>query len=196
MRTLNELLEEAKWGKLTKDEVDYVVHRIKSSTPEEEDDDIYTLLRILGKSGNKQYRKLVEEFLYYPTFPMVSSIALRTLCTYWGYAQDYLNELKVFIKGVEWDDGQVRLIAISTTGEFLRNHPEKELLQLLIDSLIVENKEENESIELYRDAAYEALARAVGEEWSDLLKDERPSPVVLEKVYRMLQTISSSNEQN
>ena len=65
MRTVNELLEGTKWGQLSQEEIDYVADKIKASTPENEENDLYFLITILGKSGAIRYREL--NFLFQNT---------------------------------------------------------------------------------------------------------------------------------
>ena len=172
MRSLDELLEEAKWGRLKDDEVKYVVERIKADAGDNEN--LYTLIHILGRSGSKQYKKLVEKFLYYPDFPLVSSIALKTLFNYWGFEEEYLDQLKSFVKGVDWDrDQDVQLIAISAAGEYLRNNKNRELHQMIVDVIkeIHPSSDElvNDYNEILRECASEALMRASGKEWNEIL---------------------------
>jgi hypothetical protein len=122
--------------------------------------------------------------LFYPQDPSISSIALKTLCTYWELTKDYVIVIKQFIKGVDWDeDDEVALTAISIAGEFLRDSEkkDKELLQSLLNIL---NKEDESNVNV--ESAYMALARAVGEEWNDILTKETLAPHVLDKVYKML----------
>lgn len=127
MRNLDELLDEAKWGKLTDKKIDYMVQSTKTSKPDN-DEDLYTLIHILGKAEAKQHKKLIENFLHYPTDPMISKIALQTLCNFWNYHSDYLNEIKQLIRGVGWDDDQqIRIIAISAAENFLNHSRDKEL---------------------------------------------------------------------
>ncbi len=188
MRNQDELLEEAKWGKLTPEELAYVVQKIQSSKPGD-DEDLYTWIHILGRSGNRQYRKLVEGFLYYPSNPIISRIALNTLCNYWSFARDYLKELKTFIKGVDWDEDQdVRDIAVSCAGAFLKEEEEKELLKLIID--IVEkfiNAEEDSNDSITWENAYTALSRAMGKEWKDILSAKEIDLPMIEKAKQRLE---------
>lgn len=202
MRSLDSLLDEAKWGTLTDDEIHYVVEKIKSSQVEDGDDeDLYTLIHILGRADcvvapkniysparGTKYRTLVESFLYYPSNTCITEIALKTLCTYWGYTADYLEEIKSFIKGVEWDeDRDISLIATSTAGEYLRDSDKKnqELLKLLIDTWEQNSKTDLTSVET--EVVYSALARASGQEWKDLLSDDnKPNPEILQRVYLLL----------
>ncbi|MGL5625961.1 MAG: hypothetical protein ACRDDW_00380 [Candidatus Rhabdochlamydia sp.] len=128
MHNLRDLLDEAKCGKLTSEEILYVAEKVKASKPGD-NTDLYRLLFILGLSEATQYRELVENYLYYPADPMVSGMALKVLFRYWGNdAQCYLKELKAFIKGVPWDkSAKVRLAAVHCTADFLKETPEKEL---------------------------------------------------------------------
>jgi hypothetical protein len=176
MRNLDELLEEAKWGKLTDKELAYVVQEIKATTPDD-DADLYTLIHILGKADATEHKQLLEGFLDYPSDPMISSIALAALCNYWGYANEYLDQIKMFIKGAEWDpDNDVRLIAISCAGQYLKEASDKELLQQLL--ALYENAEEDE---LCREAAYEAIALAMGQTWDEILNQAKPNASVIKK---------------
>ena len=77
MKNLDALLDKAKWSELTQEEIAEVVKRIENF--KENENDLYTLIHILGCSGASQYRKLVEKFLYYPEDSMISRIALK-LC--------------------------------------------------------------------------------------------------------------------
>jgi hypothetical protein len=157
---------------------------------EENEDDLYTLIYILGRSEAWQYRKLVEKFLYYPEESMISRIALKTLCDYWGYTKDYLNVLKSFIKGVEWDEYElIRIVAIRIAEEYIRETHDTCHLKLLLE--IFENEKEDEVIRI---GAYEAIARAVGRDWNDLpsvrematLSDEFIDKSVISQAYQML----------
>jgi hypothetical protein len=164
----SELLEQAKRGKLSPNEIDYVAQQLVENT-----DNRYTLIHILGRAEAIKYRNLIEPFLHYPDDPLVSEIALKSLCTYWGLSEQYVDELKMFIKGVEWDDfDDVRMAAISISGEYLRSASNAELLHTLID--VFENLETStllksaENPELIRSCAYSAIARAMGREYDQI----------------------------
>lgn len=197
MTNLDELLSEAKWGKLSEEEINYVVEKIKATTPDD-DEDLYKLIHILGKANAIQHRKLVESFLYYPTYPMISEIALQTLCDFWGYAKDYIPQLKAFVKGVSWDvDEDVRLLAIGSVGELLREVPDKELLELIIG--IWENDQENE---IMRECAIESLARATGRDYKEFLiiKGQKPpEDTIWERVihdaFQMLENLKKTSDE-
>ena len=81
LQNLDDLFDEARYGTLTKEEIFYVVEKIKACKPGN-DRGLYSLLRILGWAKAKQYQLLVESFLYYPTDAMVSSMAIKVLCEY------------------------------------------------------------------------------------------------------------------
>ena len=184
MRSLDELLEEAKWGQLTDEELTYVVNRIKEKRKKKDrspDRDLYTLLYILGKSGAVEYRDLVESFLHYPSWPWISSMALRTLVSYWDLMEDYLREIKLFVKGVDWDDDHVRIVAVSAAGRYLTGYQDKELLKLLIDIFVNTNEPD-----YIRQGAYEALADAVGRDWRDLVGEKEMDLTILDEAIQML----------
>ena len=173
LQNLGDLLDEAKYGKLTTEELIYVVEKIKAAKPGD-NTRLYSLLHILGWAGATQYRELVERFLYYPTKPMVSGMAVKVLFRYWGDdAQRYLNEMKAFIKGVSWDeDDDLRLAAMQCTGDFLRETPEKELYQLVLDlyktsnaTLLKLKRErtcERQDAKFWLEVSFTQLARSVG----------------------------------
>lgn len=167
----------------------YVAEKIKESKPGD-DESLYTLIHILGRSGATQYRELVEHFLYYPSDPMISGMALTTLFRYWGNdAQRYLYEIKAFIKGVSWDkSNDLRLAAMQCVGDFLKKNPEKELFQLVLDlyetsnTIVVqagrERTCERADAKFWLEVSFHALARAVGKNSNDLFgrPDEPVTP--------------------
>lgn len=162
---LNNLLEAAKEGTISKIDIDAVAKKI-NEIGKGQDRSLYTLIHILGRAKAIGYQKLIEPFLIYPNNPNISKITLQSLCTYWNLTPQYLDELKMFIQGAEWDDfDDVRLIAISIAGEFLRTNNDKELLNLLI--ALFENQENSqirpaENTLLIQSCAYSAISRAMG----------------------------------
>lgn len=168
---LNDLLEAAKEGRISKIDIDEVAKKIKE-IKKDQDRSLYTLIHILGRAKAIEYQKLIEPFLIYPNNPNISKITLQSLCTYWNLTSQYLDELKMFIQGVEWDDlDDVRLIAISIAGEYLRMNTDKELLNLLL--ALFENQENNivraaENTLLIQSCAYSAIARAMGRNYNQI----------------------------
>ena len=126
MSKYSDLLDRAKWAHLSQAEIEAVAQELQQPNPEA---DRYTLLHILGRACAVSYRGLVERFLDSPDDPMLARIALQSLVDYWDLAEQYLDELLRFVRGVPWDvDGDVRLVAISNAGEYLRSHRESNLL--------------------------------------------------------------------
>jgi len=69
-----------------------------------------------------------------------------------------------FIHAQPWDEqGQVRLLALRLAGEYLREGSDRDLLELLLG--VFRDPEEERSA---REAAYRALARAVGRDHDEL----------------------------
>ncbi len=168
MQSLDKLFHRAMWEKLSEQELAEIAQRIEAAK-NNEDENLYRLIDILGRAGAVKYRSLIEPFLYYPADPMVSSTALNTLCNFWGYDDEYKDKLKEFIRGVSWDrEDDIRLIAISCTGELLRVKPEKELFELLIATF-----EGKYGDEICQEAAFSALARGLGKEWKEAIALER-----------------------
>jgi hypothetical protein len=157
---LSELFRRAYWGKITEAELSEVVRMITSG----EDGDLHTLMRILGKAGSPRYRKIMEPYLRDVGDSQLSALAVQVLCWSWGLAGEYRSELVSFLDGVGWDtDGYVRLQAISTVGEYLRETADIELLQMIYS--IFSNEGERP---LVRSAAYFALCRSEKTEWKDI----------------------------
>jgi len=182
-------LEEAKWGKLTEEELLYVVEQIKASSPGN-DDNLYTLIHTLGRSGAIQYQKLVERFLYYPSNPTITSIALRTLCVYWSFAESYKDLLKEFIQGVEWEPRDfLRINAISCAGQLLMTHLDRRLLEMLLE---IWDRDPNQENPIVQEAAYEALFYAAGKTSRDLTKMEEEGRLdlsVIDKARQMVEKL-------
>lgn len=160
----SEILDKAGKEPLTKQEIQALVDEIERSTPGD-DENLTTCIRALCFSGSKKYKKLIERFLYYPSFPMVSVCAFDCLHDYWCYRSEYMDELKEFLKGVDWDqDSSLKDMAISLSGEYLSYAKEKELFQLLTNLYDSPNIDDNE-----RRFVYVAIARAMGFAWEDIL---------------------------
>jgi len=155
------LLEKAKDGKLTSHELDQVLTRLQSQNPQ---GDPYTLLHIIGRAGDLRHESLISQYLDSPDDPMLARLALQILCTFWNLTERYMPQVHKFLIGVPWDrDDDVRQIAISISGEYLRTRDDPALLENLIN--IAENPQESS---LIREDAIRALARALGNDWQDL----------------------------
>jgi hypothetical protein len=161
-----ELLDKAKSRLITRKEIADVARELAS---EETDADRYTLIHILGAAGATEHEPLVARFLDSPEDPMLARIALQTLISRWGKGQVYRDRMESFVRGVEWDaDSDVRNVAISAAGEFLREREDRGLLRLLIDIFTSPSE-----AELVRQSAYFALGRASGKSWEQLPRASR-----------------------
>lgn len=181
MRRFDELAHEAKWGEISKDEIRYVAQTLKGFKPGEDSDDnlLGTLIYILGFAGASEYRYLIEPYINYRKNDWVCCQALKALCTCWGFTEDYLEAIKMYIRGADWDvSDDIRIVALSIAGAYLREKFNRELMQLLVD--MFEGLGEIEGIherddykrEFLKGCAYEVLSRAVGEEWGYILEGE------------------------
>jgi hypothetical protein len=156
--------------------------------------DMYTLIEILGRAGSPKYQKVVEPYLHDVGNSQLTALAVKVLCWSWGLAREYREELLCFLKGVDWDvDDYVKLQAISTVGEDLRENSDDELLQIVYD--IFSDDGERPVI---RSSAYIALCRSEKIEWKDILPAPRVvdsttevNRQVLERVERRLRQIGS-----
>jgi hypothetical protein len=155
------LLEKAKDGSLSNHELDQVVAAIKDPGVNA---DPYTLLHIIGRAMDVSNERLVASYLDCPADPMLSRLALQILCNYWGLTAKYLSYVRNFLSRVDWDiDDDVRQIAASIAGEFLRTTWDDDLFRSLLDI----STNESDLPEM-RITAIRALARAMGYDWGDM----------------------------
>ena len=184
MRSLDDLREEARYGTLTDVELEYVANRLKYFDPEKEDDDtLCDLLHIIEESdyqdvlsGKREkpraikYRHLIEPYLEYPRWAFVSAAALRILCqSTWEFTKDYLDIIRKFIEGVEWDIcGDCAICAISEAGEYLNKKPDEDLEQKDFELAQLLKSIMDDSTHPLTDCAYRAFARAIGVPWNEL----------------------------
>lgn len=203
MRSLEDLLQEARHGSLTDVELEYVANRIKYFDPDKEDDDtLCDLLLIIEESDvssnpeNRytkpraiKYRHLIEPFLEYPRFNYVSAMALRILCqSVWGFTEDYLDVIKKFIQGVEWDDGDCAICAMSSAGEYLNKKTDEDLSQKDIELAQLLKSVMDDSTHQFTDCGYRAFARAIKVPWEELVSF--PNHIKQENKKRMINVTS------
>jgi hypothetical protein len=156
-----ELLEKAKSGDLSKHELDQVVAAIKDPDTKA---DPYSLLHIIGRAMDASHKDLVVRYLKWPEDPMLSRLALQILCSYWGQTVKYMNYVREFLAGVAWDvEGDVRQIAASIAGEFLRTTWDHDLFRALLD--IAPNEDDLPEM---RVTAIRALSRALGHGYNEM----------------------------
>lgn len=166
----DEILKRATEGLLTAPEQEAVSQALRGKAGGQ---DRYTLLLALGRAMAKQHRETVESFLDYEDDPMLARLALQILCKFWSETDNYIDYVKRALDGLAWDeDEDVRQMALSAAGEYLRDHQEAALLEKLIS--IVEDENDDE---LTRADAYISLARAMGKEWAELPKLSRLPPL-------------------
>ena len=161
---LETLLDKAKWSTLSENEVRSVAQKINEFDKSGDYSSLYSALHILGRAEAHEYKALIEKFLVYPKDPMVSRIALKVLCEYWDFIESYKGHLMSFIKGINWDkEEQVRIVAISIAGEYVRKTKNKEFLRLLLNTF--ENEKEERMIRM---CVYSALLRILGLDWNQI----------------------------
>jgi hypothetical protein len=157
------LITKAERGTLSRDELTSVINELQNP---ERNRDPHTLLSIIGEAGGSELATTVEPFLESQDDPMLAGLALFILTNRWGLASQYRAKLIDFVKGVAWDrEDDVRLTAIASSGEYLRERPDEEMLDELL--AIAQNGREDG---LLRQAALAALGRAVGMSWRQLPK--------------------------
>jgi len=89
MESMSNLAEKATWGQLTQDEIEHVTRIFYDSKPGQ-DEHLATCIYISVELCCR-HRSAIEKYLYYPTDPDVSATALKVLCLYWKYTDDYLR---------------------------------------------------------------------------------------------------------
>lgn len=157
----HELLGKARDGELSAHELDQVAAAIKDP---DVIGDRYTLLHIIGLSMATPYEDLVSSYLNSADDAMMARLGLQILCSFWGKTPEYLGYVWKFLRGVDWDDeDDVRQIAISIAGEHVRKTWDEELFRKLLD--IATNEGDVPAIRL---SAIDALARALGDEWTEI----------------------------
>jgi hypothetical protein len=145
---------------LTADELNQIAGQLRS----QRSIDPYELLLALGRAMARQHRSLIEGYLLDVGDPMLTRLALQILCKFWGETERYLPQVRSFLAGVPWDEeGDVRQMAGSIAGEYLRETDDEELLS----QLLARTKDEALD-DVDRADAYISLARAMGKQWEDL----------------------------
>jgi len=178
MKTIKELCYHAKEGKLTAEEIIYVAQRLKNYEINYEDR-IPELIYILGHAKADVYKDLVEKFIYYRDDFFICKQALKTLCIRWALTEEYLDAVKMYVRGADWDDiDEIRLAALYIAGEYLRKKKfDRELLHLLLqvfedlgDSSYI-NESRDYARGIVKSCAYHAIARAMGKDHEEILPD-------------------------
>src|SRR6185437_426082 len=119
-------------GQLSKQELRDIVRMV---TRREGGTSLYTALHILGHAGDASYEAIVSAFLDSQDNPMLARLALQILCSYWGLCDQYVEEVRQFVDGVAWDEGEdVRLAAISIGGDYLGGHEDRALADALLST--------------------------------------------------------------
>ncbi|MET7668636.1 hypothetical protein [Micromonospora luteifusca] len=151
---LKDLVRRAKEGAVTRAEQDEVATLLAEGRGGES---TYQLLYVLGRTSDTRHEPMVAKLLDRSDDPMVSRLALQTLCQFWGFTGRYVDAVERFLDGVEWDDfDDVKDIAISIAGDYLASNRQCGMLRRLLaiagDSTGVQHR-----------ITIEALAVAMGE---------------------------------
>jgi hypothetical protein len=190
-KRLEDIHKQALVGEILSDELDWVASKLQESPPELS---YIQMLMILARQRAQQYRGLVEHFLEYRGDWSCVAEALRTLCRWWNDTHLYIDTLLKYMSAMEdesynlLDVSEVRRVAISLAGEYLRDNKEPKLLNRLIE--LYENPDlpewtfikdpHSRSLEIQQErgfvrcAAYLAVAEAMGRAYRTLphIEDE------------------------
>lgn len=165
---ISELVTRSKSGTVTREELNEAARMIEAGAS---DQDLYDLIYILGRSFSYEHEALIARYLDYPADPWAARSALEVLCRMWDRQEKYAADLRRFLVGVEWDEGEVRQIAISAAGAYLNDHVDTEMLSLLVKRASMENESR-----LEREIATEALAVALGASTEEVVLRDRSEP--------------------
>jgi hypothetical protein len=164
---VEELVLRSKEGKVSDKEIEQVAVLLRG---EHDDEQTYGLLYVIGRSLSRSHEELVAGFLEHRDHPTVARLALQILCNFWDLTEKYLDQMQRFIDGVDWDDfGEVRQMAISSAGYYLRDHRRGDLLSGLLKRAALDNDDA-----LERRFAIEAIATALGYPIVETLKGKEP----------------------
>ena len=135
--------------------------------------DTYTLIHILGRSGDRRYESLIAQYLESAADPMLARVAVIALSQWLGLAATYRDALIAFARGVPWDsEDDVKQVALSSLGEYLRTVDDDEVVAVLL--ACAENVRERD---LLREDAVRALARGFGTPHSDMPPASQRDPL-------------------
>jgi hypothetical protein len=196
------LLFKAEDGRLSLEELHAILDEIREfqdNPNAPKDVEIHMLLQIIGYAGafnhnsiqiQQECRGLVEKFLFFPTEPFVTVSALDVLCNDWDLTHDYIEQIKSFMKGVEWDESEhIRVKAMGVAGEYVKETGDIECLKILLE--IFENKQERNVL---RETAYYYICRALGQkhvEISDIHIEDFPqnqsAQEIIAQAYQVLE---------
>lgn len=158
-RELDELVLRAKEGAVTVSEIEAVASALSSRGNVA---DTYRMVYILGRMGCYQYEDLLARFLNFPSEPQVAGLVISILCSQWGLAAKYRDELLQALRSHPWDvDNEVRLVAISASGKYLVSNSDCDVLVRLIEIA------ESDDYSHMRRFALEALSRSLGAGYSE-----------------------------
>ena len=130
-----ELRNKAYNGRIQPEELAEVIDKIQKYYEHSTDENIDTLLRIVGYAGCfsddwerviSEYRGLIEKFSNFSRGPSTSAIALDILCNDWNLTTEYIPLIKTYIQGMEWDEGEdVRIMAMFIAGDYVKKCGDK-----------------------------------------------------------------------
>jgi hypothetical protein len=183
-----ELVDRAKQGLLSRDELDAVAARLRDQS---NFDHALDQILVMMFGGDARYRLAVERYLTFRGNLEVARFALETLCTYWQLTDDYLDWVAAFAQGIDWDcswgGSVVRPLTLMIAGFYLSTRPSHRLLQLLIRIA----EDETEKVEARLDAAgalVNSLGFPPGQGPRDLALDNERFRWVLERSKARLET--------
>lgn len=179
MRTPKELFYAVESGNITAEELEFIIKKIDQVSPQDSyDNSLYYYLNVLEQMGSAENEALVQKFIHWPQDAMLSGLAIEILCCHWGLSAKYVNQIKMFIQGVKWDqDGDARLSALKCSGYYLSSFEDKDLLSAVYEVFC--NQSEHS---VNRERAYVALASAVGKDRLGYQLDEKPNDPIIREI--------------
>lgn len=158
------LVRRAREGTVTGEDAERAAALLAAVT---EESDRYDAVFVIGRADATAYEDTVASFIESPREPMLARLALEVLCSWWGLRGKYRADVIRFVDGVDWDledGGYVRQVAMSAAGEHVREHADADMLRALLTVF-----DSQDAPDLDRKVAYQALLRAAGMDWKEVL---------------------------
>lgn len=152
---VNDLVNKAKFGKVTAKEVDWLFQRYQ-----EDDDILYDFILVSGLAKAYKYEDFIKDHLTFSQDPMVSGLSLKVLCVYWDKSDIYSEFIYDAISGYEWDEEHnVYLAALRSLSYLYKKSKSTRPLRVLLDELF---NVDNDYID--QSAAYQAICEIFNKE--------------------------------
>ena len=132
------------------------------------------LLVQLGRTHDEKYVPIIERFKH-SRDPDIYGAYIGCMVRYYDRVDDHIEAVKELVRGVPWDDSDLRLLGLHLSHYVFLDRVDKELLQLVLEAF----DGARDDYGPFRQASYNAMVTALGVDWKILPSTERTA---LEKV--------------